>query len=1775
MYRILKKAIIVLTIFAMTIVSADYSSRYGYVYGQENSAHDSDGIFEAKWSNEKNETYNFTLEDDGSTINFTPKNNELKKASISFKVNSLNSGSETLSAGAIKIKMPSNLFTGWNGNKELNLKSYGYNGEIKYEDNSTVYLNNLKGFEKTVNDDGTYTVTNTEPIKGDANIFFTETFTFLPSLVKVDNEGNASDNLKINFELTRANGQKISKEINLSAKIHNETKNLSVDLHKIMDKGDDTKNNKAENKRVKNQEGIYYSWQNRWGSEPTDSKNFFYVVWAIDITRPDNLIPSRFKIEPKMNNGGTVIGARSAYSDYKYNYLRPGDFGNSNPRDDNSIAESGYEEIFTQPLVYDKLNKDEGTEGKKINYQLINGYFNSYDEAGRNCSKTRVLILVKYPKAIIDDAKSKGIDMNKDGLLLNGSVDVKTIYENGQELTANTEGETTVLLPQGGVTNIWKTPSSWYSSLSPAISIVNNGFDAILGSDNGYTYESKYDYYAGENQINKETGLLNTESINTITEGSTYIINSVRGIERTYVVPIKNLIEDGTFKDISQYIRYNKLYIDISFFKAIENSVGTYSERKITDFKESPGTIEIYTSQNREDSSYKKFATIEFNSEGKMELNKDGSNSEVIEKGKPIILPENTKGLRYVVKSKAYSYKLNAKVLESISKDSKDELNKALENIKKEDPSYSKKLLLFSWVEAKDEPSRNTIDTKEQLFGSTRINITEAENNLYAIINSDPITEDKEKQTQTLPIRFSFTNGTNLGGIYSTDYKLYTFKKADLYALLPYGITSKDIEITKITYGLSRWTFDELNNTEYEVEFIPNYNGTKRELMLIKVHPNEGKLKKYFNPTDKYPTSNAVEVSFKMRNTTDNILENGSKTTLDVAINIPSDGMHEGVDRVIAPLGNTQDLPKQGNNNEPTYDIFTKYFGEGIKKDDYKNWGFMEGELSYNSIKSFKDGLTQNGSSEESEEKGEPVKNIGKNNTDSSGITIKYGNAYEYKVRYITPKDAKTSNIIITNNLENEKNSGSFASIKMLGRLDRINPKIYYSRDPIKRVISPVELDKMLDSGRLTTKPENPQAIVLDCRYDRSSEPKTSDIPSNENINSIIRPLNLFASRSSLDLENNSANSEKLKPFTTNEFTLLAYTIRMNKPDSNLNPLDTTDTTSTNTAYIYSEINNVENTTNRTYTVNIVPYKIGLEKTSNPKYGGNEPAKIDNNEGTKVTYTLKISNNDTVDIDNIKVSDSINDLLNIGNIRNISITEHNKSNPANVEETANNSNSSTSEVTSNGVSDNNSKDITNDKNKISSIEIKDNKLTVTIEKLPKGKYIEVSIPTTLKNKVKETTLIPNTAKIDELEGYTNNNKPLLESNTVKHKLTPLYSVEYMVKEDPDYGLPSDYEKQMKEILAKLTKKEKFEYNDKYRIADLLTTNESISNKSGNEIKGTWSFEGWKKENKDKTLENKLEPGKEVTITDDMKLVGEWKFIPDKKKPKKKDRIDTAIEISKKYYGKSNIVIVCRHDLYPDSLTATVLSKQLDAPILLTHVNKLDERVKDEISRLGATHVIIVGGPKSVSEYVKEEIRELFDKNVERISGTDRYGTSEMVARRVVGLTGVLHKAVVASGEVFPDALSVSPFAAHNGYPILLIRYNQIPKEIRSAIKDLKIDKTYVIGGDNTISKNIYKKLPTPIERMAGIDRYETAIKIAESKFKDATKAFVASGEVFSDALVIGPVAGKYNDPVILVKKNPPLKIVKDYIQKSRLRNLEFVGGEKTITPAARKYFEAN
>ena len=280
----------------------------------------------------------------------------------------------------------------------------------------------------------------------------------------------------------------------------------------------------------------------------------------------------------------------------------------------------------------------------------------------------------------------------------------------------------------------------------------------------------------------------------------------------------------------------------------------------------------------------------------------------------------------------------------------------------------------------------------------------------------------------------------------------------------------------------------------------------------------------------------------------------------------------------------------------------------------------------------------------------------------------------------------------------------------------------------------------------------------------------------------------------------------------------------------------------------------------------------------------------------------------------------------------------------------------------------------------------------------------------------------------------------------------------------------------------------------------------------------------------------------------------------------RDRIETAINISKKNYDRAKTVIVVRHDLFPDSMTASVLAKLKDAPILLNPTAKLDSRVGDEIKRLGAQEVIIVGGQDSVSEKVREDLKVYdADKNVERIAGADRYGTSEMVAKRVVGITGKKNTGVVASGQVFPDALSVGTFASRDGYPILLVKKDSVPSQIQNAIKDLDINKTYIAGGTNTISKSTEAKLPGVLERMAGNTRYETSVAIAKSKFGASKEAYIASGEEFADALVISPISGKFNRPTLLVSRNKNSNSpVKTYIRNAGFTSITAIGGERFV-----------
>ena len=273
----------------------------------------------------------------------------------------------------------------------------------------------------------------------------------------------------------------------------------------------------------------------------------------------------------------------------------------------------------------------------------------------------------------------------------------------------------------------------------------------------------------------------------------------------------------------------------------------------------------------------------------------------------------------------------------------------------------------------------------------------------------------------------------------------------------------------------------------------------------------------------------------------------------------------------------------------------------------------------------------------------------------------------------------------------------------------------------------------------------------------------------------------------------------------------------------------------------------------------------------------------------------------------------------------------------------------------------------------------------------------------------------------------------------------------------------------------------------------------------------------------------------------------------------RNRIDTAIEVSKKYYEKANTVIIARSDEYPDSLTASPLAKKLNAPILLTSKNELEKTVKAELKRLKATNIIIVGGVNSISTNVEKELRQ-YDKNIERIAGHSRYETSAAIAERLLKLSKK-QTAIIASGENFADALTAGAYAAKQEYPILLVQKTTVDTQITKVLNKY-INKTIIAGGLNSVSEKVKKDLPKNTERIAGRSRYDTAAQIAERLFK-SEKAFVASGEVFADALVVSPVAGRLSSPILLVNRKESPETIKEYV-KEKITEITVIGGKKFV-----------
>lgn len=192
--------------------------------------------------------------------------------------------------------------------------------------------------------------------------------------------------------------------------------------------------------------------------------------------------------------------------------------------------------------------------------------------------------------------------------------------------------------------------------------------------------------------------------------------------------------------------------------------------------------------------------------------------------------------------------------------------------------------------------------------------------------------------------------------------------------------------------------------------------------------------------------------------------------------------------------------------------------------------------------------------------------------------------------------------------------------------------------------------------------------------------------------------------------------------------------------------------------------------------------------------------------------------------------------------------------------------------------------------------------------------------------------------------------------------------------------------------------------------------------------------------------------------------------------------------------------------------------------------------------------------------------------VGRIAGLDRYETSIEISKSGWSQSDYV---LLATGEDFPDSLSAAPLAKKYNAPILLTSKYSISAELQAELSRLKVKHAFVLGGTGVISEDVsgqLQKLGINVERLAGADRYETSVRIAE-KVGTSDEIAVADGENFGDALSISSIAASKNIPVILVPGNYLNDSISNYIRNRNIYKTYIIGDSSIISNSVAEQFQ--
>ena len=285
-----------------------------------------------------------------------------------------------------------------------------------------------------------------------------------------------------------------------------------------------------------------------------------------------------------------------------------------------------------------------------------------------------------------------------------------------------------------------------------------------------------------------------------------------------------------------------------------------------------------------------------------------------------------------------------------------------------------------------------------------------------------------------------------------------------------------------------------------------------------------------------------------------------------------------------------------------------------------------------------------------------------------------------------------------------------------------------------------------------------------------------------------------------------------------------------------------------------------------------------------------------------------------------------------------------------------------------------------------------------------------------------------------------------------------------------------------------------------------------------------------------------------------------------------DRYATAVAISSEFAPGVPVVYLATGTNFPDALSAASAAAFQGGPLLLTKPGELPTIVRDELTRLNPSLVVIVGATGSVSATVEAQVVSLLPgATVRRDAGADRFATSRAIATLAFPVD-VTTSAFIATGANFPDALSASAAAGAAGVPVILVdgRGSGIDTPTQSLLTSLGVERVFIAGGTGVVSATVANALESllgasNVVRLAGTDRYSTSVAINAPSFDDARTVFLATGYGYADALAGGALAGVVGAPLFLVPGTCVPPAVLSEIDRLRATRIVLLGGTGSLS----------